>query len=229
DLYLTIDYNIQFEAESLLKDEQKKDDIDSGQIIVIKPDTGRVLALANFPSFDVNKYSQEDLAIFQDSTTQKLFEPGSVFKPFTMAMALQENKVTPNSTFVDTGFVKIGPDTISNFDHEKYGLQTMSGILEKSINTGAVYLSQQISHSTFLDYVDKLGINDKTGIDLQGEVTASNDVLKNGSAFGFATASFGQGIDMTPIQLVKAFSVFANGGKIAKPFVVEKIIHDGQE
>lgn len=226
DIYLTIDYNIQFEAEMLLKEEQKKDDIDSGQIIVIKPDSGRILAMANFPPFNLNNYSKEkNLDIFQNATIQKLFEPGSVFKPFTMAMALNEGKVTPDSTFTDTGSVKIGPDTVSNFDHEKYGLQTMSGILEKSINTGAVYLSQKIPHPTFIDYMDKLGFNDKTGVQLQGEVASQNSLLKNGSDFGFATAAFGQGIEMTPIQLARAFCMFANGGRLVKPFIVDKMVH----
>ena len=229
DLYLTLDYNIQFQAESLLKEEKIKNNIASGQIIVIKPDSGRILAMANFPSFDPNAYSKErDLAIFQNSAIQKLFEPGSVFKPFTMAMVLQENKATPATTFIDTGSVTIGPDTIRNFNHEVYGKRDLAGILEKSINTGAVFLSSLISHQTFSDYLDVFGFNDKTGIDLQGEVASQNELLKHGSDFGFATASFGQGVEMTPIQLVRAFCVFANGGKMPKPYIVEKIVH-GQE
>ncbi len=230
DLYLTIDYNIQFQAESLLAEAKKSINIDSGQIIVLKPDSGRVLALANFPSFDPNSYSkQSNFDIFQNSATQKLFEPGSVFKPFTMSMALQEGKVSPETTFVDMGSLTIGPDTIYNFDRKKYGKQTMSGILEKSINTGAVFLSKTINHETFLDYLYKFGFDDQTGIDVQGEVYSNNDLLKNGSDFGFATASFGQGIQMTPIQLASAFCVFANGGKMVKPYIVEKIVHGQDE
>jgi cell division protein FtsI/penicillin-binding protein 2 len=230
DIYLTIDSNIQFQAESLLQEAHKSIDIDSGQVVVMRPDSGRILALANYPSFDVNDYSSvSNIGIFQNSVIQKLFEPGSVFKPFTMAMALQEKKVTPESTFYDSGSVKIGPDTVSNFDHEKYGMQTMSGILEKSINTGAVYLSQLLSHDTFSNYLDRLGFNDKTGIGLQGEVASQNTYLKNGSDFGFATAAFGQGIEMTPIQLVRAFSVFPNGGKMSKPYIVDKIVHGGEQ
>lgn len=230
DLYLTTDYNIEFEAESLLREEKAKDNIDSGQIIVLKPDSGRVLAMANFPSFDLNNYSKEtDLGIFQNSAIQKLFEPGSVFKPFTMAMALQEGKVTPETTFVDTGSVTIGPDTIRNFDRQTYGKRDMSGILEKSINTGAVFLSQLLSHQTFFDYLDAFGFNYKTGIDLQGESYSANEILKNGSDFGFATASFGQGVEMTPIQLARAFCIFANGGKMPKPYLVEKISHGSDE
>jgi len=230
DLYLTIDYNIQFEAESLLKEAKKNINIDSGQIIVLNPHSGRVLALANFPNFNPNYYSKEsNFDIFQNAMVQKIFEPGSIFKPFIMAMALEEGKVTPETTFIDNGFVKIGPDTIYNFDRKKYGQQDMSGILEKSINTGAVFLSQKLSNQTFIDYLDKLGFNNKTGIDLQGEISSQNTILKKGSEFGFATASFGQGIEMTPIQLISAFSIFANGGKMVKPHVVDKIVHNDEE
>ena len=229
NLYLTIDYNIQFQAEQLLQEEKIKDDIKSGQIIVLQPSSGRILAMANFPSFDLNSYSKEDLDIFQNSTIQKLFEPGSVFKPFTMAMAFNEGKVNDNTPFFDSGSVTIGTDTIRNFDKKSYGQQTMSGILEKSINTGAVFLSQTLTHQTFKDYLEKFGFNDKTGVDLQGESYSRNELLKGGSDFGFATASFGQGIEMTPIQLARAFCVFANGGKLVKPYIVEKITHGFEE
>jgi len=230
DLYLTIDYNIQFQAESLLKEAHKNIDIDSGQIIVVKPDSGRILAMANYPQFNPNEYGKETgFGIFQNSAVQKIFEPGSVFKPFTMAIGLQEGKITPDSTFADKGFVTIGPDTLYNFDRKKYDTQTMSGILEKSINTGAVFVEQKVPHATFFDYLDKFGFNDKTGISLQGEVSSSNSRLKTGSEFDYATSSFGQGIEMTPLQLTRAFLVFANGGKMPSPYVVEKITHGPEE
>jgi len=225
DIYLTIDYNIQFQAESLLKEAKENIGIESGQIVVLKPDSGRILALANFPSFDLNKYSKEsNFDVFQNSAIQKIFEPGSIFKPFTMAMALEKGSITKDTNFVDTGSVKIGPDTVYNFDKKVYGKQTMSGILEKSINTGAVFLSKSVSRYTFFEYVDDLGFNEKTGVDLQGEVSSRNENLKKGSDFGFATASFGQGIEMTALQLAGAFSIFANGGKVVKPYIVDKII-----
>lgn len=228
DIYLTIDYNIQFEAESLLKEAQKNLNIDSGQIVVLKPDTGRVLAIANFPSFDLNSYSREkDLDIFQNSAIQKIFEPGSIMKPFTMSMGINEGKITPDTTYTDSGFVKMGPATIYNFDRKKYGQQTMTGVLEKSINTGAVFVSQLISHQTFLDYLDKFGFNEKTGIELQGEVSSKNNL--NGPDVEFATASFGQGIGVTPIQIARGFSAIANGGKLVKPYVVEKIVKGEEE
>ncbi|MEK7562624.1 MAG: penicillin-binding protein 2 [Patescibacteria group bacterium] len=230
DFYLTIDYNIQFEAEILLKEVKKNLNIDSGQIIVMKPDSGRILAMANYPSFDPNQFSKEnDLEIFQNSATQKLFEPGSVMKPFIMAMGINEGKVTPDTTFTDLGFIKVGKEIIYNFGREKYGKRTMTEVLEKSINTGAVFVEEKILHNTFLNYMDNYGFFRKTDVDLQGEVYSQNDLLKTGPDVEFATASFGQGIEITPVQLVRGFSVFANGGKLPKPYVVEKTIQGESE
>ncbi|MEK7664939.1 MAG: penicillin-binding protein 2 [Patescibacteria group bacterium] len=230
DIYLTIDYNIQFEAELLLKKAKEELDIKTGQIIVIKPDSGRVLAMANFPSFNPNNYSKEVyFSIFQNSVVQKLFEPGSILKPFTMAAALNEGKITPNTTFTDEGFVKIGLKTIYNFDRKKYGERTMMEVLEKSINTGAVFVSQQVPRKIYLNYIDNFGFTKKTGIDLQGEVYSRNENLKSGTDVEFATASFGQGIELTPIQIVSGFCAFANGGKLVKPYIAEKIVQGKKE
>jgi len=224
DIYLTLDYNIQFQSEALLKKAKKNLDIESGQIIVLKPDSGKILALANYPSFDPNQYSKEkNLEIFQNSATQKLFEPGSIMKPFTMAAALNEGKITPDTTYVDTGAVQFGGKTIHNFANEIYGKQTMTQVLENSINTGAVFAEQQLGHKIFFDYLDKFGFFEKTGIDLQGEVYSSNSSLKNGPDMNYATASFGQGIELTPLQIVRAFGALANQGKLARPYVVERI------
>lgn len=230
DVYLTIDYNIQFQAEALLRQEKKKNDIDSGQIIVIRPDTGRILAMANFPDFDPNNYSKEkDLEIFQNSAVQKLFEPGSIMKPFTMAAALNEGKITPNTTYTDTGILTFGTKSIHNFANEVYGTQTMTQVLENSINTGAVFAQQQLSHNTFFNYIDKFGFLSKTGIDLQGEVYSSNDNLKSGPDMNYATASFGQGIELTPMQIVRGFCAIANGGRLVRPYIVDKIVSDKEE
>ena len=230
DIYLTIDSNIQFEAETLLKKEQAKDKIESGQIIVMNPNSGKILALANFPTFDPNQYSkEEDLDVFQNAVVQKLFEPGSIMKPFTMVTALNEGKITPDTTYVDTGVVKLNSRTIHNFANEVYGKQTMTQVLESSINTGAVYAGQQVSHNVFLDYIDKFGFMKKTGVDLQGEVYSHNDTLKNGQDINFATASFGQGIDLTPLQIARGFCAIANGGRMVKPYIVQKIVNGDDE
>jgi cell division protein FtsI/penicillin-binding protein 2 len=227
DLVLTLDYQIQFMAEKLLKDAKTKLAFDSATIIVIDPTSGEILALANDPGFDPNHYGEEkNLANFQNSAIQKLFEPGSVFKPITMASAIQENKITPQTTYIDKGVVKIGNTPIYNYANRTYGENTMTQVLEKSINTGAVWAFQQLGSELFLKYLEKFDLFEKTGVDLQGEVFSQNLEFKKGYDINFATASFGQGIDITPIQLVKAFSAIANGGKMVKPHLVKEIIDE---
>jgi len=224
-LILTLDQQIQFEAEKLLVKAKENLNIDSGTIIVIKPDSGEIVALANFPNFDPNNYEKEkDMFIFQNPALQSFFEPGSVFKPITMASAIEEKKITPETTYIDEGMVKISKTPIYNYAKRTYGEQTMTQVLEKSINTGAVFAEQQLGSNLFLEYLEKFGLFEKTGIDLQGEVSSQNQEFKKGYEINFATASFGQGIKITPIQLVKAFSAIANNGKMAKPHLVKKIV-----
>ena len=225
NLILTLDQQIQFEAEKLLAKAKENLNIDSGTIIVIKPDSGEIVALANFPNFDPNNYEKEkDMFIFQNPALQSFFEPGSVFKPITMASAIEEKKITPETTYIDEGMVKISKTPIYNYAKRTYGEQTMTQVLEKSINTGAVFAEQQLGSNLFLEYLEKFGLFEKTGIDLQGEVSSQNQEFKKGYEINFATASFGQGIKITPIQLVKAFSAIANNGKMAKPHLVKKIV-----
>jgi len=230
DLVLTIDYNIQFMAEKLLKEAEENLGFESGQIIVGDPNTGKIMAMAELPQFNPNYYAQEsDAAIFQNSSIQKIFEPGSVFKPITMAAALDTQKVTPQTKYFDEGFVTIGGHTIQNFAQKVWGERTMTEVLERSINTGAVFAERQAGNQAFLNYVEKFGFFQPTGIDLQGEIFSTSPNLQKGREINFATASFGQGIEITPLQLFRAISAIANGGKLIKPYVVEKVIRTGKE
>jgi stage V sporulation protein D (sporulation-specific penicillin-binding protein) len=227
DIFLTLDYNIQFMAERLLEKAKEDWEIEEGQIIVLEPDTGKILAMANFPNFDPNNYSEvEDFHIFQNSAIQKVFEPGSIFKAITMAAALDQGKVTPQTLYIDTGQVEIGNYSILNYDNHIFGEQTMTQVLEKSINTGAVFAERQLGHESFLEYIDKFAFFKPTGIDLQEEIFSENREFKNGYEINFATASFGQGIEITPIQFARAFCAIANGGKLIKPYIVEKIVQN---
>ena len=225
DLHLTIDYNIQYQAEKLLKEAAGRLKIEGGTIIVMQPDSGRLLALANWPSFDPNRYWEEDLEVFQLDAIQKIFEPGSIFKPLTLAGALDLGKITPQTTYLDKGYVKIEgwPEPLYNYDKRVYGEQTMTNVLEKSINTGAVFAEQQLGHINFLEYIKKFGIFEKTEIDLEGEVYSSNQDFKRGYEINFATAAYGQGIEMTPMQIARAFSAIANGGKLVRPYLAERL------
>lgn len=220
DIYLTLDYNIQFKAEMLLEKAKETLAIEGGQIIVLEPHSGKILALADFPSFDPNKYKEEkNLEIFKNSATQKIFEPGSIFKPITIAAALEEGKISPDTAYIDEGFVKIGGWTIKNFEERVWGKRTMTEVLEWSINTGAVFVEKQLGHELFRQYVEKFGFFEKSGVDLP-ETWPENKEFKKGYEIGYATASFGQGIEVTPLQMARALVTIANGGKLIKPFLL---------
>lgn len=230
NIFLTIDPSIQFVAENLLLKYKEQLNFDDGQILVLDPSTGKILAMAAIPNFDPNNYSEvQDIEIFQNPITQKIFEPGSVFKPFTMTAAINEERVSPQTKYIDKGIIKIGSWTIYNYDQRVWGEQTMTGVLEKSINTGAVFAELELGHNLFLKYLEKFGFFEKTGIDLQGEVFSQNLEFKNGYEINFATASFGQGIEITPIQLARAFSAIANKGKLKKPYILDRILTDEKE
>lgn len=224
DLISTLDYQIQFQAQQILDRAQSNLEFEAGQIVVLDPANGEILALASRPDFDPNNYQAEkDLAVFQNPAAQKIFEPGSVFKPLTMAAAIQEGKITPQTTYVDTGQAQIGQITISNYDRRRYGKQSMTGVLEKSINTGAVFAEQQLGSLLFLQYLEKFGFFAKTGVDLPAEAFSQNKEFRKGYEINFATASFGQGIEITPLQLLRAFSALANNGRPVTPHLVREI------
>ncbi len=231
DLILTIDPNIQFFVEEKLKQIIEDLEAEAGTIIVENPKTGAIKALVNRPTFDSNKYFEvEDINIFLNPAIHNLFEPGSIFKPITMAIALDKKLLSPNTVYEDKGFVKIGGYTISNSDDEIQGIQTMTEVLEKSLNTGAVFAGQLIPKRTFKKYLEKFGLSKKTGIDLGGETKGDISNLKNMRDIEYATAFFGQGIAITPIELVAAMGVIANQGKLIRPYLVEKFIYpDGRE
>ena len=139
-----------------------------------------------------------------------------------MAAALNEEKVTPETTYTDPGIIEIGGWPIYNYEQRIYpGVLTMTNVLEKSINTGAVFAGRQLGGELFKKYIEKFGIFEPTGIDLE-ETCPENKEFKQGREINFATAFFGQGIEMTPIQLIRAYSAIANGGKLVTPYLVEQ-------
>lgn len=227
DIVLTIDKNIQDFVEDRLDNLIKTWNAEGGSIIVQDPQTGKILAMADRPSFDPNDYGDFPIGSFLNRGIQGVFEPGSSFKPITMAMGLDLAKVTPQTTFTDTGFVEISGYKINNFSEKVFGTQTMSQVLEKSINTGAMFVQGLVGDDNFLNYIINMGFGQKTGVDLPGEVGGDITNLYSRRKINYMTASFGQGIAVTPLQLVNAYSAIANGGKLMRPYVVEKIIKEG--
>ena len=231
DIILTIDENIQFRAEKELREVAEKWDAESGTIIIMEPKTGAIRAMASWPVFDPNEYGKvEDINIFLNPAIQETYEPGSVFKPITVAIGLDSGKITPNTTYIDKGYLQIKGSNISNVDGKVYGEQNIIQVLEKSLNTGAVFVQQLIGEEIFQDYIQKFNFDQPTGVDLVGEIGGNISNLYTGRDINLATISFGQGITMTPLGLTSAIGAIANDGKLMRPFIVEKIISlDGQE
>jgi cell division protein FtsI/penicillin-binding protein 2 len=143
-----------------------------------------------------------------------------VFKVFTVAAGLDSGAVSPHTTYYDSGEVTLNGRTIHNWDLKSHGTQTIANVLEKSLNTGSVFAEQQTGHGTFTEYVERFGFGDVSGIQLPGEVPGDITNLYGGRDINYATASFGQGISATPIQLISAFSAIANGGVLYEPNIV---------
>jgi cell division protein FtsI/penicillin-binding protein 2 len=196
-----------------------------GSVIVMEPQTGKILALCNVPNFDLNNYSQvESSDIYTNKIVSEAYEPGSVFKPFTMATAIELGKVTPETKFNDEGFLKFGPDTIRNAASKKYGEITMIQALENSVNTALANVGLKVGRKNLKDYAEKFGFGKKTGITLPAESSGNINALNFKGEVYTATASYGQGVMTTLLQLASAYSVIANDGILMQPQIVSEII-----
>ncbi len=220
-IYLTIDRNIQAHAEQLLSELITNFKATGGTIIVEEPSTGKILTMTSKPDFDPNEYARFPLKNFLNPAIQLVYEPGSVMKPITMAIGIETGAITPDTKYKDKGSITLNSRTIHNANDEVYGTITMSEVIMHSVNTGAVFAEQKIGHDTFLSYLEKFGFGERTGIDATDEIGGSLNNLKQKDAkdVDFATASFGQGTSVTPLQLANAFSVLANGGILMRPYI----------
>lgn len=229
-LVLTIDHIVQFETEKVLEGAVKQYDADGGTVLVIEPESGNILSMASYPNFNPNEYSKvEDIAAFRNLAVSAAYESGSVFKPITMAAGLDSGRVKSDTTYIDTGSVVEAGYTIRNSDYKSYGQQTMTGVLENSLNTGVIFVEKQLGNKNFLDYVKRFGFGELTGIETIGESPGNINNLKNlKSDIQFFTASFGQGITVTPIQLAMAYGAVANGGVLMRPKIIDKIMENNE-
>lgn len=231
DLLLTIDRSIQYQACERLRVGMKEYGAQSAALVVIEPDTGAIRAMCSLPDFDPNEYGQvKSVGDYNNTAVFTPYEPGSIFKPITMAIAINEDLVSPHTVFNDLGQQTGFCDTpIKNANDKIFGAQTMTGVLENSVNTGMVFVVNKLGREKFVDYVKKYGFGVKTGLGLDSESAGTIEALlsdrKNNNKVdcSTATASFGQGIMTTPLQMAVAFSSIVNGGKLMKPYIVEEV------
>lgn len=230
DVVLTVDYTIQHTICNKIKEGVKEYEADSGTIIVMDPFSGAILGLCNFPDFYPEKYSEVDnINVFNNSAIFNQYEPGSTFKSITAAIALDLDKIKPDTVYNDEGEIKFGPYKIKNSDLKAHGIKTMTQVMEESLNTGAIFMAEKVGKEKFKEYVEKFGFGRNTGIELDTEAKGDVSSLeKNGETY-MATASFGQGISVTPIQMVSAYAALSNGGKLYKPYIVDMLIKDKKE
>jgi cell division protein FtsI/penicillin-binding protein 2 len=233
DLVLTIDRHLQRLCEEYLRAAVESHEAEKGgTILMMDPATGEILCLATEPALKFSELDEldlnnpEHLALLKNRAVTDTYEPGSVMKVVTTAAAIDRGVVSPGTTYVDNGVVNVAGIEIRNWDFQYYGTQTMTGVLQHSINTGAVYMVSLLGADTFHDYLDAFGFGRPTGVDLMGEaggiVRRPDD--KDWSPVDLATQSFGQSISVTPLQMTSAVAAIINGGNLIRPHVVKAVV-----
>lgn len=227
-LQLGLDSQVQFFAEKALADGVRKTGAESGSVIIMEPSTGNIIAWADFPTFDANNFGRSDAKLLSDPVVSSLYEPGSVMKVVTLSGGLQSGAITPDYTFNETGSVSVDGYNIQDWDHKPHGNISMTRVLELSLNVGAVKVQQMEGPNNFYKFLGAFGIGSLTGIDVADEVALPLKPLRNYYASELATTAFGQGVAVTPIEMISAINTVANGGRFVHPRVVTStILADG--
>ena len=235
NIILTIDSVLQADVEKILDKAIKKNGALAGSVIVMQPKSGEILAMASSPRPDVNRYWEEDYSKMINNHENvfnyaiKAYEPGSVVKVLTMAAALDAGVVEPETEFLDEGKIEIGGVTIKNWNKKAWGPQTMTSCLQNSLNVCLAWVAMELESEQFYSYFQDFGFGQMTGIELSGE---SPGLVKSYwtpdyTRSELGTNAFGQGIEITPIQMVKAVSAIANGGEMVAPRIIHSIVDDG--
>lgn len=225
---LTIDKTIQYTAEKELAEAVRKSGAKGGTAIVMDPKSGEVLAMANYPQFNPNDLSSTSQAALKNRAIVDTYEPGSTFKVFLLAAALEEGVVKPGDKFnCEKGSMELAGKVIH--DTHKHGALTVREIMKFSSNIGSAKIAAKLGKERFYDYITSFGFGSPTGIELNGEGSGILRSMKTWSKLELANISFGQGVSVTPIQLTIAFSAIANGGYLMKPYLVKDILdRDGK-
>lgn len=220
----SIEPSVQRTLETTLEGLMKKYTPRSAGGIIMDPHTGEILAMAGRPAYDPNTYSTvANSAVFQNALVESTFEMGSIMKPLTMAKGIDKGVVTPGTTYNDTGCIQKSGKRVCNSDEKAHGIVSMQIVLNQSLNTGASFVADRIGHTEFGEFVRSLELGRKTGIDLPSEAVGQLKSIENGYDVDYASASFGQGIAVSPIAIIRALSILANGGVLPNPHVVTAI------
>ncbi|MCL5746749.1 MAG: penicillin-binding protein 2 [Patescibacteria group bacterium] len=224
-LRLSINRAIQFIVEKKLKDGVKKYGAVSGMVGIMNPRTGAIIAMASYPSYDPGSYANYPDSLYANPFISDLYEPGSTFKPIVMSGAIDQGLITPETECpICAGPVSVGGYKIHTWDNKYHKNTTMIKVMQHSDNTGMVFVAQTLGVSRMIDTLNKFGIGETTGIDLQGEIAMPLKPKNLWYPVDLATTGFGQGISVTPIELLDAISAIANNGKRMEPHVVSEIL-----
>ncbi|MCJ7740619.1 penicillin-binding protein 2 [Candidatus Microgenomates bacterium] len=223
DLVLTIDKTVQFIAEKKLLEGIEKYGAKGGTVAIMDPYSGSLLASASYPSYDPGDFLKYPSQYYINPVVASSYEPGSTFKVLVMAAALNEGKVKPDTKINEDGPITIGEYTINTWNQKYHGEISLNQILEYSSNVGMVLVQKQLGSDLLLKYLNNLGFGRLTDIDLEGENSPLLRSKSNWYEIDYASASFGQGIAVTPLQMVRAVGAIANGGRLMKPYVVKSI------
>jgi cell division protein FtsI (penicillin-binding protein 3)/stage V sporulation protein D (sporulation-specific penicillin-binding protein) len=194
--------------------------------IIMDPMTGEIIAMNAVPSFDLNDRSGATVEEFRNPLVENVYEFGSTIKALTVAAGLDSGAITSNSTYYDAGSIRLNEFTIRNFDGKGRGTVDMQQVLNQSLNTGVSHIVQQMGKERFRDYFVNMQLGSTTGIDLPNEATGLINNLQSPRDVEYATASFGQGIALTPIATIRALATLGNGGKLVTPHLVKRIEYD---
>jgi len=224
DIVTSIEPTVESFLEKELVSIQEKWESRATGGIIMNPANGEIYALGNYPTFDPNDLQNEkNPAIFSNPIVENVYEMGSIVKPLTMAAGIDSGTLTPETTYEDKGFLILNNSKISNFDGKGRGVVNMQTILNESLNTGAAYIANKMGKDLFADYFRRFGLGEETGIDLPNETPGLIENLKSPRDIEHATAAYGQGIAMSPINTLRALASLANGGYLVTPHLVKRI------
>ncbi len=224
DVISSIEPTVQYEFEKILTKAKAQwlPDLIGG--VIIDPVTGQIYAIGALPNYNPNSYgSASNTRAYTNPLVQDRYELGSIMKPLTMAIGLDTGAITPSSTYKDEGFIKLNGYTVRNYDAKARGVIPMQEILSQSLNVGAAYIALKTDPAKFSQYFHNLGMSVETGIDQPYEIKGDIKNVSSNRDVERVTASFGQGIAITPIEMVRALSALANGGLLVKPHIANKI------